>query len=661
MHTSSRSLPEDPGFVVLDVLLRFLGVTPDAEQLRRWDALRPLKVSDLLSCLREFDLAVRQRRLSWRRLAKSPLPGIAVLRDGGLLLLGQVKDSEAIVLTPGATRATLVTRTNFEAMWDGQLILVQSRRPIVARFRRIARAFLAQAQRLLNQSQSKIRPHFRPEAAREAVQAAASAGGTSIVVFADHARKLGRAVAKLSPDAGQRSDEIAFLPAALEIVETPPSPLGRAVAFTILGIFAAVLLWAVLGTVDIVAVASGKVVPSSRTKTVQPYETGVVSKIHVHDGQTVKSGDLLIELDPTMNVAELRRLKGDLQASRLDIARLKAAVAKGDQLAAFTAPDDAPTALVEMHRRLLASQISEQTAKLTAIDRQLKQKEAERTTFRFTIDKLKATLKPLQQRVEIREQLVEKQLVSKITYLAELQELVAQQHEILVQESKYNEADAVVSALIETRTRTIAEHERAILEELSKAEQKASSLAQEVIRAEQRTSYQRLVAPIDGTVQQLAVHTIGGVVTPAQALLMVVPTENQLEVEAMISNRDIGFVEAGQDVEIKIDTFSFTRYGTLRGTILSISQDAIPRNKSNDKGADPRAGAEGASSEPRGQELLYSARISVDRLYMEVENKRVSLSPGMAVTAEVKTGKRRIVSYLLSPLLRYKQESLRER
>jgi hemolysin D len=142
--------------------------------------------------------------------------------------------------------------------------------------------------------------------------------------------------------------------------------------------------------------------------------------------------------------------------------------------------------------------------------------------------------------------------------------------------------------------------------------------------------------------------------------MLVVPTESRLEVEAMISNRDIGFVEVNQDVAIKIDTFSFTRYGMLQGKILSISQDAIARNKPPERPAEA-AGAETASSEPKGQELVYAARISIDRTHMDIENKHVNLSAGMAVTGEIKTGSRTLISYLLSPLVRYKQESMRER
>ena len=166
---------------------------------------------------------------------------------------------------------------------------------------------------------------------------------------------------------------------------------------------------------------------------------------------------------------------------------------------------------------------------------------------------------------------------------------------------------------------------------------------------------------VDGVVQQLAVHTIGGVVTPAQALMTIVPLESHLEIEAMVSNRDIGFIEAGEGAAIKVDTFNFTRYGLLHGKVLSISHDAITRDTPQDKTTNKSQGAESSSSEPKGQELIYAARVSLDRTQMQVEDKLVNLSPGMAVTVEIKTGSRRIISYLLSPLLRYKQESLRER
>jgi len=170
-----------------------------------------------------------------------------------------------------------------------------------------------------------------------------------------------------------------------------------------------------------------------------------------------------------------------------------------------------------------------------------------------------------------------------------------------------------------------------------------------------------LTAPVDGVVQQIAVHTVGGVVTPAQSLLVIVPSDSRLEIEAMVSNRDIGFVHAGQEAEIKVDTFNFTRYGLLHGEVLSVSQDAVIRDRQQDRSNDRTPGTQSETSEPKGQELNYSARISLDRAKMQIDDKIVNLSPGMAVTVEIKTGSRTVLSYLLSPLLRYRQEALRDR
>jgi hemolysin D len=457
-------------------------------------------------------------------------------------------------------------------------------------------------------------------------------------------------------------DELAFLPAALEIVETPVPPLAGAIGGTIIALFCLALVWASFGHIDIVASASGKIIPSGRTKVIQPFETGVVRAIRVRDGQSVKAGEVLIELDPTMAGAELGHMQSDLMAARLEAARLRAALAgQEDPVADFQPPEGASPELIGMQRRLLASQVAEQKAKIEEIKRQEAQKEAERATIKATINKINETIPLLEERVEVRKYLYGKELGSKLLYLSDLQDLVGQQQDLLVQKSRYREADAAVGVLVEAQLKMAAEYQRTLLDDLAKAEQKAAGLAQDVVKGAQRTQYQVLTAPVDGTVQQLAVHTVGGVVTPAQALLVVVPADSHLEIEAMVSNRDIGFIHVGQEAEIKVDTFNFTRYGLIQGRVLSVSQDAITRDKPQDKSNDQTPGATTTTSEPKGQELIYAARISLDRTQMQVEENLVGLSPGMAVTVEIKTGSRAVISYLLSPLLKYKQESLRER
>jgi hemolysin D len=460
----------------------------------------------------------------------------------------------------------------------------------------------------------------------------------------------------------RRGLELAFLPAALEIVETPPSPVGRAIGAAIILLFCAALGWAWWGTIDIVASATGKIVPSSRTKIVQPFETGLVRSIRVQDGQTVRAGEVLIELDPTVNAADRDHLQDDLQAEQLNIARLRAALADGDDPAAdFIPPAGATAVLIAAQRELLVNQVIEHRAKIAALDRQEEQREAERATTAATIRKLEATIPIIQQRVDIRKTLVDKELGSKLTYFEVFQSLVEEQQELDVQKSHLHEAEAAAAAIRETRRQTSAEFQRTLSDDLAKSEQKADGLAQDLIKAEQRTRLQLLTAPVDGVVQQLAIHTVGGVVTPAQSLLVLVPSDSSLEIEAMVSNRDIGFVWPGQEAEIKVDTFNFTRYGLLHGKVLGVSQDAVIRDRREDRPDDRPSGTLNDTSEPKGQELNYSARISLDRTQMQVDERMVNLSPGMAVTVEIKTGSRTILNYLLSPLLRYRQVVMRER
>jgi membrane fusion protein, hemolysin D len=455
-------------------------------------------------------------------------------------------------------------------------------------------------------------------------------------------------------------EELEFLPAALEIVETPASPLGRTIGATLMGLLVLGVGWASLGHVDIVATAPGKIIPTGYSKVIQPFETGVVHAILVTNGQNVNAGDVLIELDSTINAGEINHLKSDLESAQLDIARLRAALTDTDDpLAAFHPPEGATPALVAMQRQFLVAQVSEHRAKIAALDGQRAQKEAELGTISATVDKLEAVIPTIEERVNIRKALSE--YSSRLQYYEILQQLTESQQERLVQKSHLKEARAAVAAIVETRGQTNAEYRRTLFGELTEAERKAGGLAADLSKAEQRTKLQQLTAPVSGMVQQLSVHTVGGVVTPAQSLAVIVPSDSQLEIEAMVSNRDVGFVHAGDEVEIKVDTFDFTRYGLLHGRVLSISSDAIVRDNAGDKSNDKQPGSTASTSEPRGQELTYAARISVDRTQMQVEDKKVNLSPGMAVTAEIKTGSRRIIGYLLSPLIKYKQESLRER
>jgi hemolysin D len=451
-----------------------------------------------------------------------------------------------------------------------------------------------------------------------------------------------------------RRDELEFLPAALEIIETPASPAGRAIGAGIILFFLLALAWATIGHVELVASAPGEIVQSGRTKVIQPLEIGVVRAIRVHDGQSVRECQVLVELDPTTNAAERDRLESALMLARLDIARLSATLADAaDPAAQFVAPSGATPAQVALARQLMASQVAEHAAKLAELDRQQAQQDANRAAVAATVDKLTALLPIEQQRLEMRKTLYDRQLDSKLTYLTEEQQMVESERELVVQKNRLTEAEAALAAIGEQRRQAEAEYRRSRLGELAQAEEKADNLAQELVKAEQRTRLQTLTAPVDGVVQQLAIHTVGGVVTPAETLLAVVPAESPLEIEALVSNQDVGFVHAGQKAAIKIDTFDFTRYGLLHGEVLSISRDAL--------NAEAPPAAPTAATQPRAIDSGYTARISLDRAAIRIDGGMVDLRPGMAVTVEINTGSRRVIDYLLSPLLRYGQESLRER
>lgn len=468
------------------------------------------------------------------------------------------------------------------------------------------------------------------------------------------------------PDAVSRRSQLEFLPAALEIMETPASPVGRAIAATIILFLVIAVGWSIVGRIDIVAVASGKVVPTGRTKTVQPLETGIVTAILVKDGDHVSAGQIVMRLDQTVATAERNHVGHDLLVSKLDVSRLAALraglVAGIDPDASFVAPKEASVAQIIRTRAAVTEQAAVQDNKIAAFDQQIAQKVAESEGIAATIAKLEASLPFVTEAADIRRKAMAIEFGNRIAHLDAQIRLVDQKNELIVQQRKAAENTAARKALERQRQQAQSEYANKILSDLADAEQKVSGFGEDAIRGDQKLEQEVLRAPVDGTVQQLAIHSVGGVVTPAQQVMMIVPGGSHLEVEAMVPNRDIGFVSPDQEAQVKIDTFNFTRYGLLHGKVFTVSHDAIVREKPQDKSNPTKSQtALTDTSEPQGQEFVYAAQIALDTARIEVEGRMVDLSPGMAVTVEIKTGQRRVIEYLLSPLLRYKQESLRER
>ena len=436
--------------------------------------------------------------------------------------------------------------------------------------------------------------------------------------------------------------EAQFLPAALSLQDTPVSPIPR-VAMWLLIIFAALaVLWATFGRIDVVATAQGKVVPNDRSKTIQPFETAAVRAIHVTDGQTVNVGDVLIELDATTAHADRDKITGDLAVARLMVARGKAMLAALDngKMPSLRRPAAVDEEKFLEAQRLLLGQHGEYTAKLDRIAAEIAMREAELRSTWELVHKLEQTVPLTKQRALDFKKLLERNFVSKHGYLEREQVFIEQEADLANQRSRVNEIEAALREARGQRAVMTAETRRISLDSITDGQQKAAELEQELLKADSRSKLMQLTSPVAGTVQQLTVHTVGGVVTPAQAVMVIVPRDNPLEVEAFIENKDVGFVKPEQDAELKIETFQYTKYGTLHAQVTSVSHDAI-------------------NDEKRG--LIYSTRVKMDKATINVDGTDVNLSPGMAVSVEIKTGKRRVIEYFLSPLLQYGHESLRER
>jgi len=446
--------------------------------------------------------------------------------------------------------------------------------------------------------------------------------------------------------------ELEFLPAALEVLETPPSPIGLGMLWLIIVIFVVALTWSWFGQIDIVATASGKIVPTERTKLIQPLETAVVRAIHVTDGQAVQAGDVLIELDPTETGADVDRLRRDEMTAGVEVARLTAMIDRADELgslpsfatglgeADFAYEGEVDPAILRVQRSLMASLEAEQIQRLAATDQEIQRLDASAERAVATIERLEATVPLIRQREKAQATLVQKELLARSEYLRTAQELAEATGQLAEQRHGLRETAAALEGAKRERQQAIEEYRRTRLGELAEAEARLNTATQETIKAETRATSRLLRAPEDGVVQQLKIFTVGGVVTPAQELMVIVPADSQLEVEAMIENKDIGFIDEGQVAEVKIETFAFTRYGVIDAEVKTVSRDAIP-------------------DEDRG--LVYAARIALSTDVMNIRGREIRLSPGMAVSAEIKTGKRRVLEYILDPVLRATSEAMRER
>ncbi len=434
------------------------------------------------------------------------------------------------------------------------------------------------------------------------------------------------------------ASETEFLPAALEIVETPPSPAGRMVLWTIIGLIVIGLLWSIFGHVDEVAVAPGKLIPIGFVKVVQAEDKGVVKAIHVQDGQAVKQGQLLLELDPTFSAADLARLKKEIAYYNLEIERLTAE--KEDKTFSPQLTPELELKDIDFQLRLYQSRQNEFKAKVATAESNIRQAEANLQIAYANQVKYEALYEIAKEREERIQQLVNENAVALFVLLEYRSKRLELEQNLAAQLAEIARNESAIAQSREVMASIIAERDKDINTKLVEDQKLVNGYNEEIKKAAEKDRLSRIVAPIDGRVTQLSVHTVGGVVTAAQALLAVVPEDASLEVEAWVANRDIGFVKPGQRAEIKIETFSFQKYGTIGADVVEISPDAI---------------------EDKEKGRVYRVALKLDKDNVLVNDKEVYLAPGMTVSAEIKIKQKRIIEFFLDPFRQYQSEALRER
>ncbi len=465
-----------------------------------------------------------------------------------------------------------------------------------------------------------------------------------------------------------------FLPAALEILEKPASPVRIAFLWFICILATVTLLWTWFGTFDIVATAQGKVQPAGRVKIVQSLETGKTKSVPVTNGMQVKSGDMLVELDDTETRAEETAAIISLNAFQAEIARREAvlsviaewqqhdiwSVSRTLPLANFSLSADIPDYINKREQKIYQADLSQFSSTLNNLNAQRMQKQAEIESLTNAITAQKDLLATLTERVSMRSSLAQSKTGSRAHVIDALQQQQEATTTLTTQMGQLNTARAALNATTSEAAKLIDSFVADNAARQSEAARRVDELEQQVVKAEKRRKSMIIRSPIDGTVQASAINTTGQVVTTGTELMRIVPKNSPLEIEAYLPNRDIGFVKAGQEAVIKVEAFPFTRFGIIKGEVFRVATDAIPEPDAQQ--LEGSATKELNSLIPTGnaqrmQNLVFPITVTPGQ---KTADQIISLDPGMTVTVEVNIGKRRILEYLFSPLVEVTSQAMRE-
>ena len=401
---------------------------------------------------------------------------------------------------------------------------------------------------------------------------------------------------------------------------------------------------------------------------IEPLDTGRVAAIRATNGSSVAEGEVLIELDRSAAEADLVAAKDALASARAETLRRQTALAAAKARAfsppaAIDWPADVAPALRERENRVLSADLGQLAATLASFTAQRAQKTAEQRMLLQTIATQKNLVATLQQRVDMRTKLVESQSGARAAVIDATETLQYQQTQLATQEQQLASLSAGLDVIDRDSEKAVETFLSDDAQKLDDAERRDEDARQKLAKAEAVIDHLTLRAPIAGRVQSSVVANVGQVVTSGQEVMRIVPRDSTLEIEAYVLNRDIGFVNVGQEAVVKVESFPFTRYGSIKAHVTRIAKDAIPSPDASAIEGDPTrpTNAQGFAGGERMQNLVFAVELTPDVSTIDVDGVERPVTSGMATTVELKTGSRRLIEYLFSPLVGVASRAMRER
>lgn len=450
----------------------------------------------------------------------------------------------------------------------------------------------------------------------------------------------------MSAKTASSREALEFSPTMLQLQVSAPSPLPRAVVWLLGGLLAATIAWAAVGKLDVVSVAEGRLVPQNYVQVAQPADGGIVREILVREGQTVREGQVLARLDPSMSEADSRQIRNDLRLRRLQLRRIEAELAGRDLR---RAPDDP----AELYGQVASQLRANHQAHYDALDAQRSVRLRAEQELRSAMEreaKLRQTAPILEAQAEGWKQLADEGYAGKLMAMdrerlriENEQELKAQSHNVGALRASIQETDKRIAQISSAYRQKLEAERIEVVAELSRLEETWQ-------KQSRRHELLELKAPADGIVKELATHTAGAVVQPGTVLFTIVPKGEPLRAEVWLPNEDVGFVHEGQPVKLKVASFPFQKYGMIEGVVAYVSADS-----SEQQGARDQPGARRSAS------LRYRALVNLKSQQLERDGFLHALSPGMLVNAEIRLGSRTVLEYVLSPVQQAFHEAGRER